>query len=137
MPALVRSAEPDPNGLASMLIDLLRTRIDAHPSRVRLLRGPVRIRATDLGQSATIAPDGEGLVVRNRSHGVEAALVVRGDATTLLELTDLRVRLGVPVPWHRQTRLLVRALRTRALRIEGLAAHPVAAWRLTRLLAAA
>jgi hypothetical protein len=137
-PVTVRLLGDDPNGLAAMVADLLRTRLERDPRRTSLLRGDlIGVRATDIGQSVTLSLRPQGVEIANGIAKGRVSLTVRADAATLLALTDVRVRFGLPRPFETHTRTMVRNMRGGSLRVKGLRGHPAAGLRLLRLLAAA
>jgi hypothetical protein len=136
--ALVRYADEDPNGLASMIGGLIEANVQAHPERASLLRpGTAGIVATDAGVACTVRMGHGEAVVSNGLSARRPAVVVRADTETLTELTAAPLRLGLPDTFSREGRTMIRRLFSGRLSVRGVLAHPGTVSRLTRLLSVA
>ena len=132
----VRLTDPEPNGLASIVADLLRANLEREPGRSRLL-GPdasFTISAPDIALATTVR-FGQGDVEITNGGDAAAAVKVRADARTLLELSSVPLRLGFPDAFRPAGREILGKLRSKQLRVRGLLRHPVMVSRLNRLLA--
>lgn len=112
---LVRLSDEVPNGLSSLLGEILAARLAEHPNRLRLLRGSkVGVRAADIGLSSTVYLDPGRVAIRN-GMSKTAHLRIRADSATLMSLAEARV-----IPSPGEIMRLFHALRTGRLRVEGL-----------------
>ncbi len=127
--------DAEPNGLASILADLIRANLEREPGRHRLVsrRASYAIVAHDIGLGATLRlGDGEA-VITNGAHP-SAEVRVRTDAGTLLELSSVPLLFGLPSALQPGGREILRKLRSKQLRVTGLVRHPAKVARLNRLL---
>jgi SCP-2 sterol transfer family len=125
-------------GLGPMLTDLMQQNVAQHPDRradFDRLRGSVAIKATDAEVALTMDFRPEGLSVRDGIQG-RPDLRISTASLSLLELTDARLRLGLPDPCHPSGRKVLRKLVSGDLRLwgRGLVLKPLLLTRLTRLL---
>jgi len=135
---LVRYADEDPNGLASMIGGLIEANLQAHPERASLLRpGTAGIVATDAEVACTVRMARGQALVSNGLVSPGPRVVVRADTETLTELTAAPLRLGFPDAFSRQGRTMIRRLFSGRLSVRGLLTHPGTVSRLTRLLSVA
>jgi hypothetical protein len=122
-------------GLAGLLVGLVGQNIERDPSRRRLLRGgTVVIGATD----AEVAVRLELVPALPWSGGwpLEAPVEVRALSATLLELSAVPLRFGLPDALTREGRGVLGGILTRRIRIRGLVRHAATVRRLTMLLSA-
>jgi len=134
---VIRFADDEPNGLAGMLGDLIRANLERHPGRASLLRASsVGIRASDIGLSVTLDLEPGRVTISNGLAKGRRDLTVRSDAATLIGLTAIPLRFGLPDLSSTRGREVVRALLEKRLKIDGMLSHPVALTRLTWLLSA-
>ena len=133
----VTFADPEPNGLASMLGALIEQNLRRDPSRRRLLRPTVvSLEASDAEVAVTLHIGADGVRIANGASPI-AALRVVTDSRRLLDLAAVPLRAGLPDPFTAPGREVVGALLRGELRVRGLARSPVALTRLNRLLSAA
>jgi hypothetical protein len=132
----VEYAEPEPDGLASMIGGLIEANLIRHPERMKLLRPSViDLSAPDAGVSVSLAVEPERVFVapaagaNGRSH-----IHVQADASDLLLLASVPLRMGIPDPLTREGRAVLSRIGRRRIRIEGLLRHPGTLVRLSRLL---
>jgi hypothetical protein len=132
----VSFADEEPNGLAVMLGGLIEANLHRHPDRRALLRpAVVGLRAKDAGVGVTLTLSlGSVAVANGASANGRAHLRVETDSASLIELSATPLRLGLPDPFSRQGRDLVRKLLGREIRIDGMLRHPVRLVRLNKLL---
>jgi hypothetical protein len=124
------------NGLASMIADLVRQNLAQRPEKRKdfdALFGRVAIDARDIEVQVTLDFARGRLTVYD---GVREApmLVIRTDHDTILDLTLLGIRFGLPNYFDERGRAVLRKLFRGDLSIEGMWKAPVALTRLTRLL---
>ena len=134
---IVSFADPEPNGLATLLGTLIEQNLARDPARARLLRRRCDfvIAATDADVSATIhvAP---GAVVVTNGELPNAPIVVRAPGRDLFELAATPVRFGLPDPATKGGRAVIGALAARRIRVRGMVLRLPAVRRLTMLLSA-
>jgi hypothetical protein len=122
-------------GLAGLLVGLVRQNIERDPSRRRLLRGgTVVIGATDaeVAVRLELGPD----LRWSDGWPLEAPVEVRAPSTTLLELSAVPLRFGLPDALTREGRAVLGGIPARRIRIRGLVRHAATVRRLTMLLSA-
>jgi hypothetical protein len=127
--------DAEPNGLAAMLGGLIEANLAAHPDRGKHLGRSATIsvfaRDVDVGVSIRLLP-GKVLIrngVVNRAH-----LRIEGDSQTLVGLSAIPVRFGLPDPTKKEGRELIRKLLKRELKVRGMLLHAGKLARLNRLL---
>ncbi|MEX1047300.1 MAG: hypothetical protein WD757_08930 [Actinomycetota bacterium] len=131
----VEFTDEEPNGLAGILGDLIRTNLEHHPERRSLLKpASFAVTAYDIGLSATIEMKSDKVVVTNGVAAGNAAISVRADATTLIELSSVPLRFGMPDLLKAGGRRIVRKLLSGKMRVKGLLAHAPSVARLNKLL---
>jgi hypothetical protein len=132
--AAVEYAEEEPNGLAAMLGGLIEANLRTHPEREALLKpAVVGISAPDAGVSVTlqIAPGRIG--VANGLQG-KPHLLVTGDSDTLMQLSSVPLRFGLPDAMTKEGRAVTGSLLKGRIKVRGLAAPPGRLARLNKLL---
>jgi hypothetical protein len=127
--------DQEPNGLSQMLGGLIEGNLAAHPERERLLsrRATYAIRAKDVGVEVSIRLSPEGVAIRNGVVG-EPDVLVETDSDTLMGLSSVPLRFGLPDPMTREGREVNRKLLRGDLKVKGLLVHPGKLARLNRLL---
>jgi len=134
----VEFSDPEPNGLAALIGALIETNLARHPHRAALLKPAViDLTAPDAGVSVSI--DITPGLVSIGSGGSDGAshVHVRADSHSLLELSSVPLRLGLPDPLTSEGRHVLGKLLRREIRIDGLLLHPGKLTRLSRLLSVA
>lgn len=131
----VRYPDPDPSGLALMLGGLIEGNLAAHPERKALLSPPASysILATDIEVAVTIRLSPQGVAVRNGFIG-SPNVGVRTDSETLMGLSSVPLRFGLPDIATKEGREVSRKLLKRQLRVRGLLTNPTKLARLNKLL---
>jgi hypothetical protein len=131
----VEYPDAEPNGLAAMLGGVLEGNLRAHPERERLLSSvsTYGIRAPDVGVEVSIRLAPGKVTVRNGIVGRPQILVV-ADADTLVGLSSVPLRFGVPDVTTREGREVNRKLLKGRLKVKGLFLHPGKLARLNKLL---
>jgi hypothetical protein len=133
---IVSFADPQPNGLATLLGTLIQQNLDRDPARARLLRPAVFvIAATDADVAATIQVALDHVTIANGEDRA-APVVVRAPGRDLFELAATPVRFGLPDPATRSGRGVIASLASGRIRVRGIVLHWSAVRRLTMLLSA-
>jgi hypothetical protein len=135
----VRVAGEEPNGLADLLARLLEGNLERDPRRLRLLRpGSVVVVAADADLAATVelAP-GRATVADADPSRTIGGIRIRAAAGDLLALAGAPLLFGVPNPFRRDGRDVLRRIVTGRVRISGMLRHPLALTRFARLLSVA
>ena len=125
-----------PQGLASMLGELIAQNLARDPGRHRLLR-PARVAvfARDAGVAVTIRiVPGDVLVEARGDRG--APVRIRASGRHLLAMAAAPLRFGLPDPLHREGRAVLFAIARGDVRIHGLLVRLPAVRRFTMLLSA-
>jgi hypothetical protein len=131
----VEYPDPEPNGLASMLGGLLEANVAAHPGRERLLSSVATygIRAADIEVEVSIRLAPGKITVRNGIVG-KPQIMVETDAETLVGLSSVPLRFGLPDVATKEGREVNWKLLRRQLKVRGLLLHPGKLARLNKLL---
>jgi hypothetical protein len=132
----VELPDPEPNGLATMLGGIIEGNLAAHPQREALLskRGTFAISASDVGASASIRLLPAVVTVRNGIIGTPN-IIVEADSETLVGLSNVPLKFGLPDVRTGEGREFARKLIKRQLKVKGLLTHPAMIGRLNKLLA--
>lgn len=135
MTARVRYPDPEPSGLARMLGGLIDGNLEAHPERERLLAKPATyaIRARDADVDISIRLGAGEVIVRNGVVG-RPNLVIQTDSDTLVGLSSVPLKFGLPDAMTKEGREVNRKLMNRQLKVTGLVRHPAKLARLNKLL---
>jgi hypothetical protein len=130
----VEYSDPEPNGLAEMLGGLIQANREQHPERASLLKPAViAITAPDAGVSVTIAIRPGEVRVRN-GEPAKAHLRVTADSTTLIELSGVPLRFGLPDSMTKEGREVNRKLLKGEIKVRGMFAHLGTLARFNKLL---
>jgi len=132
--ATVDYVDEEPNGLATMLGGLIEANLEQHPEREALLKPAViGITAPDAGVSLTlqIAPGRVGVAngLQGRPH-----LLVTADSGTLIELSSVPLRLGLPDSMTKDGRAVNAKLFKGEIKVKGMIRNLGKLARLNRLL---
>lgn len=135
MTVLVEYPDAEPNGLASMLGGLIQGNLSAHPDLERLLSSVATygIKAPDVGVEVSIRLAPGKITVRNGVVG-KPDVVVETDSETLVGLSSVPLRFGLPDLATKEGRAVNGKLLRGRLRVKGLFLHPGKLARLNRLL---
>jgi hypothetical protein len=134
MIATVEYLDAEPNGLAAMLGGLIEANLTRHPERERLLQpAVVGITAPDAGVSVTIQIAPGRVALSNGLHG-RPDLHVRAQSDTLIELSSVPLRFGLPDAGTKEGREVTRKLLKGELKVRGMYANLGKLSRLNRLL---
>jgi hypothetical protein len=132
----VSFVDPEPNGLALLLGDLIEQNLTRDPSRRRFLQpGTVVIESIDHEVAVTLRFTSDAVEI---SNGVSdgAAVHIRALGASLIGLAAAPLRFGVPDALARDGRRIVAELVRGQLEVRGLVSRFPAVRRLTRLLSA-
>jgi len=132
--ATVDYVDEEPNGLATMLGGLIEANLEQHPEREALLKPAViGITAPDAGVSLTlqIAPGRVGVAngLQGRPH-----LLVRADSDTLIELSSVPLRFGLPDSMTSEGRAVNAKLFKGVIKVKGMIRNLGRLARLNKLL---
>lgn len=131
--------EPGLEGLGAVLAGLVRGNIERDPARARLLRGRlgrVNVRALDAGVAAGILLGGGRFRVRGTPLP-EPHLDVACDSETLMSLSSVPLRFGLPDVGTPEGRAVVAKMLRGDLRVRGMLLNLPVLMRLQRLLSVA
>ena len=133
--ARVTYADPDPNGLASMLGGVLEANLKAHPDRASLLRkrATYTITAPDAGVTVTIALAPGAVTLRNGLSG-RPDIRIETNSDNLIGLSSVPLRFGLPDAMTKDGREVNRKLFKGELKVKGLWLHPAKLARLNKLM---
>lgn len=133
----VRYLDAEPNGLAAMLGGLIEGNLAAHPDRADLVtRGrpaTYAVVAKDIGVTVSLRLSPQGVAIRNGMVG-RPHLVIETDSETLIGLSSVPLRFGLPDAMTREGREVNRKLLKGELRVKGLLLGPAKLARLNKLL---
>jgi hypothetical protein len=135
MSVVVDYPDPEPNGLASMIGGLIEGNLAAHPEREALLAKPATygVTAPDVGVSISIRLRPGQVTVRNGIVG-SPDIRVEADSDTLVGLSSVPLKFGLPDAMTKEGREVNRKLLKRQLKVKGLLTHPAKLARLNKLL---
>lgn len=128
--------DPDVEGLGVMLADLVRGNIDADPARARLLHGvtgTVNVRARDAEVEVGLEFVGGQLLVHGKPFP-KADLAIECDAETLMGMSSVPLRMGMPDVATADGRAVFRKMVRGDLKVRGMVTKPKLMIRLQKLL---
>lgn len=126
--------EPGAEGLAEMLGDLIRGNLLREPERERLVtegKGRVNLRVVDAEVDVGLRFTGEQLRIGARSPRADLSLAC--DSETLMQLTNVPLRFGMPDQLTREGRAVTSKMLSGELKVRGLPRHLPLMIRLQRL----
>lgn len=138
MPDVVLAPGAEDTPLAVMLADLLSKNLEDKPERVKdfnALNIGVGIDATDAEVQITLQFASGKLTVH--SGLVDPGLVISTDAATLMGLSTMTIKFGLPWYFDATGMDVIKKLLKRELKIKGLLLHPFALTRLTKVMSVA
>jgi len=135
MSAEVEYLDAEPNGLASMLGGLIEGNLKAHPEREALLSkgATYSIVAPDVGVAVSLRFSPGKVQVRN-DEVAKPNVRVETDSETLIGLSSVPLRFGLPDVLTADGRAVTRKLLSGKLKVRGLFRHLLTLTRLQRLL---
>ena len=135
MSATVEYADAEPNGLAEMLGGLIQANLEQHPDREALLKPAViAIKAPDAEVSVTITLLPGKVTVHNGRPKMPPQLDVTSDSTTLIELSSVPLRFGLPDSMTKEGRGVNKKLFKGELKVKGMVTHLGTLTRFNKLL---
>lgn len=138
-PSIILAASESANGLASMLSELLRQNLEQKPARLpdfRALQCRVGISAPDIELALTMAFSRGALIIHNDLQPPFDILVI-GDSESILDISRLPVRFGLPDFSSEVGLSLLKRMKSRQLVIRGMFRHFLSLVRLTRIMSVA
>ena len=134
MAVQVEYVDAEPNGIAAMLGGLIQANLEQHPEREALLKPAIiSITAPDAEVSVTILIRPGRVRVRN-GPSERAHLKVRSDSETLIELSSVPLRFGLPDSMTKAGREVTAKLLRGSLKVQGMLKRPAMLARFNRLL---
>lgn len=129
----------DTDALAIMLADILEQNLKENPQRAKdfdALNIGVGIDVLVADVQLTLEFQGGKLTFRS---GIvdRPGLIISAEMDTLMELTNLRIRFGLPNPLDETGIALIKKLLKGELKIKGLLAHPLALVRVSKVISVA
>lgn len=137
MISIAAGAEETP--LASMLAEIIESNLENGGARVKAFRklgSAVHINAADAGVEITLLFE-KGRLTVHAGKPVKPAISIEADSATLLDLTNLEIKGGLPYFFDETGRGVVRKLFRGELKMKGLLLHPLELIRLTKVLSVA
>lgn len=135
-PLIILDEDARDVGLAEIMVNLIRQNLDQKPKRMASFAGLriiVFLTARDIGITITLAFRKGKLTVYNGAMGIPDLRIV-ADHDIILELSLIRIWLGIPNTFDKTGREVLKNLLSGRLRIEGLLRHPLQLTRLTRVI---
>jgi hypothetical protein len=130
----VEYTDAEPNGLAAMLGGLIEANLQQHPERAALLKpAVVGITAPDVDVAITITMAPGRVALANGIHG-RPHLLVRADSETLIELSSVPLRFGLPDNMTKRGREVTGKLLKGQIKVRGMYRHLGKLARLNKLL---
>jgi hypothetical protein len=124
MAATVEYLDQEPSGLAEMLGGLIQANLEQHPERAALLKpAAIGITAPDAEVSITIRLAPGKVTVANGIAGAPPDLLVRADSETLVALSSVPLRFGLPDVGTKEGREVNRKLLRKEIRVRGMYRH--------------
>ncbi len=134
--SVVTYTDAEPEGLAELLGRLIEQNLARDPARHRLLKPAlVTIEATDAEVGATLRILDGGVEVW-MTPTLDAPIRIRAEGRRLFDMVASPTRLGLPDPFSRDGRAVVRSILAGRIRVRGLITRLPAIRRLTMLLSA-
>lgn len=131
--------DPDVEGLGVMLADLVRGNIEANPERARLLQGlagRVNVHVPDAEVDVGLEFSGGQMLVHGNPFP-RAELEITTDAETLMGMSTVPLRFGMPDASKADGRAVVGKMIRGQLKVRGMFSKPKLLTRLQRLLSVA
>jgi hypothetical protein len=122
-----------------MLGGLIQANLEQHPERAALLRKPavIAITAPDAEVSVTIELLPSKVTVQNGRPSRPAQLDVTAESTTLIELSSVPLRFGLPDSMTKEGREVNKKLFTGRLKVRGMMRNLGSLTRFNKLLSVA
>lgn len=123
-------------GLAVMLKDLLTQNLAERPHKIsdfEKLNLPVGLTISDADLALTMAFEKSGLTIYPGIRGVPA-LNITAEAETVMDLSNVRIKWGLPHYFDEPGQAVLSAMREGRLKIKGLLIHFPSLVRLSRIM---
>ncbi|HEY5530943.1 MAG TPA: SCP2 sterol-binding domain-containing protein [Candidatus Anoxymicrobiaceae bacterium] len=124
------------NGMAVMLAEMIKTNLGNKPERLKdfhKLNGTIWISATDAEVDMSMEFKHGALTVRDGKVG-KPILVIATDSSTLLDLANINIKMGLPYYFDETGRMVIKKLLSRELKIKGLVMHTMALTHMTKIM---
>ena len=134
-PAIILDEKAQENGLALMLRDLLTQNLEQHPEKIRafcMLSASVAITAQDADVRLTLYFNRGSCIIYD-GLATSPKLHILADAETILALSNVPLRAGLPDLFKPDGRALGKSILTGKLKIKGLLLHPLTVILLTQV----
>src|SRR4030042_3241602 len=121
--------------VAGMLADMLKANLEK-PAKMKIvnsLKTTVYLYAEDADAGMTMDFDKGKLVVYGGKEG-KPKLEIATDAATLLELANLKIKMGMPYYFDANGRGVLNKLLKRHLKVKGMFGHPIALTKVTKVM---
>ncbi len=138
-PSIIVDEGAQENGLANMLADLMTQNMEQNPEKARAfgwIKGSVAITAPDVEVSLTMFFNRGSCVIFDGVVG-RPDLHVEAESETILNLSSVPVRFGLPDLLDPAGQTLIKKLVSGELKIHGLPFHPITLTLLTNVLSVA
>lgn len=126
---IVKLAEgAEENGLAQMLYDLLDQNLKRVPAKQKIaqrIKGSTYIKANDINVDITVDFDGKGQITIYSGKKNSPILIVETDSITIVDLSRLKVRWGIPIFFDEVGLNLLKKILTGKVKISGMLFHPI------------
>jgi hypothetical protein len=123
-PASVEYLDAEPNGLAAVIGGLIEANLAQHPERAALLKpAAIGITAPDADVSVTIRLFPGRVTVANGIAGTPPDLMVRAGSDTLIDLSSVPLRFGLPDLTTQHGRSVNRKLLKKEITVKGMYRH--------------
>ena len=129
---------PEAPPLGQMIADLVRSNIQKEPARADLVHGVagrININATDVESEIGMLFTGSELRIGAALPAPDLEVIC--DSATLMELANVRLRLGRPDPMTPEGRAILTKMVRKQLIVHGMVAHPKLLTRLQKLFTVA
>jgi SCP-2 sterol transfer family len=121
--------------MTGMIADMLKANLEK-PQKMKVFNGlksTVYLYAKDADAGMTMDFDKGKLVVYGGKEG-KPKLEISTDATTLLELANLKIKMGMPYYFDKTGRAVLKKIFKGELKIKGMLAHPIALTKVTKVM---
>jgi hypothetical protein len=129
---------PEAPALGQMIADLVRSNITSDPARAKLVHGVagrINIHATDADSEIGMLFTGSTLRIGPALPSPHLEVIC--DSQTLMELANVRLRLGRPDPMTPEGRAILAKMLHKQLVVRGMMGHPKLLTRLQKLFSVA
>jgi hypothetical protein len=139
MPEIGFAPGADTDAFAFMLANILEQNLKENPQRAKdfdALNIGVGIDVKGADLQLTLEFRSGKLIFRS---GIVAnpGLIVSADMDTLMEVTNLQIRYGLPNPFNETGTAVIKKLFNGELKVKGILAHPLALLRVIRVISVA